>query len=667
MGSSHPRTACLVALGAVLSVGWIDPASAQRRPSSAPAEPVALVLPSTNPAPLPPLRAPGTDGTVIAIQPFQRTTAVTLADQTKLWLVDINPNVRGRYLLVAQRAGRAESNFVDIENPIREQVVTLGDAGLVVTQGETRVSCTLRTVDGRDLFGAMTQPVTPFCEGRLLVRTRQSGYRTTEEAAVSLLRSMGGIGESIISIYKTVINQDANLERADTKQARSDTRDDSDAATALPRGAAVNPKDVNTVFPVHRMSVQVAKPAARNALRPGVWYPAAAQPGVAVSLIAPRQIDPEIMKRNTDLVNPLDEVEVDALVYLMAFDMGAYTLDYRVGTDHPGVEWSSRPAVPRNNTSGPDGFETIRPLARVGMVMPHERPRLAGVFVGGFKRDHGAFRFGPMSQTNQGTHYGFIENGVVLSRLQPGLSTMIGRTDGTIELRTWTENDVARLDTVQFARQNGMPLVETDSKGNSVPGAQVKNWVLGNWSGALIINRDPDGRDQRSAQLRSLRSGVCMQSNAGRTWVIYGYFTSATPSAMARVFQAYGCNYAMLLDMNAPSLAYGAIYANTETNGIRVEHLNDGMTDGEPGGGRNRFLSANDNRDFFVVLRRPPPPAPPKPLPPVEPAHVAVETMEIVPASIAAAAPMPDPELPDEPPPPAFVQEPETPFGPFQS
>ena len=29
MGSSHPRTACLVALGAVLSVGWIDPASAQ--------------------------------------------------------------------------------------------------------------------------------------------------------------------------------------------------------------------------------------------------------------------------------------------------------------------------------------------------------------------------------------------------------------------------------------------------------------------------------------------------------------------------------------------------------------------------------------------------------------------------------------------------------------
>ena len=93
--SSIPRSICPTPSRALR-------ASAQRRPSSAPAEPVALVLPSTNPAPLPPLRAPGTDGTVIAIQPFQRTTAVTLADQTKLWLVDINPNVRGRYLQIGR-------------------------------------------------------------------------------------------------------------------------------------------------------------------------------------------------------------------------------------------------------------------------------------------------------------------------------------------------------------------------------------------------------------------------------------------------------------------------------------------------------------------------------------------------------------------------------------
>jgi hypothetical protein len=325
---------------------------------------------------------------------------------------------------------------------------------------------------------------------------------------------------------------------------------------------------------------------------------------VALSLIAPRQIDPAIMQRNNDRVHPLDEVESEGLVYLMAFDLSTYTMDYRVGTDHPGVEWSSRPTVPHTG-AGPDGFENTRPLARVGMVPPQERPRLAAVFVGGFKRDHGAFRYGRLASINNGTHYGFVENGVVLSRLQPGLATLIGRTDGSIELRTWTEQDEATLDRVLFARQNGMPIVETDAAGNTIPGSTIRSWGVGNWSGALVISRDPNGRDQRSADLRTLRGAMCMQQNAGHSWLIYAYFSAATPSAMARVFQAYGCSYAMMLDMNAPELAYAVLYANTD-GALRVEHLNSAMEGTEPGRGRYRFLSANDNRDFFAVLRRQP-------------------------------------------------------------
>jgi hypothetical protein len=242
------------------------------------------------------------------------------------------------------------------------------------------------------------------------------------------------------------------------------------------------------------------------------------------------------------------------------------------------------------------------------MVPPQERPRLAAVFVGGFKRDHGAFRWGPLSTVNNGSHYGFIENGVVLSRLVPGLSTLITRTDGTLDLRVWTEADNAGLDTVMSARQNGMPIVETDAAGNTVPGATVRSWGIGNWSGALVITRDPNGQNQRSADLRTLRSGLCMQTNAGRTWMIYGYFTAATPSAMARVYQAYGCTHAMMLDMNAPELTYAALYSATENGGVRVEQLNNAMVDTEPGRSRWRFLSANDNRDFFTVLRRQPSP-----------------------------------------------------------
>jgi hypothetical protein len=631
MASLRQRIVYLSAATASIALlaGWTGEAAAQQRP---PREAVAAAQANLTPAPG--QRAPGTDGTVMVIQPFQTTTTVTLADQSRLWLTDINPNVRGRYLLVRQRAGRNDYNFVDIENPIREQAVSLGESGLVVTQGDTRVSCAFRTVDGRDLFVPMGQPITPFCEGRLLVRSQQGGYRTTEEAATSLLRSMGGIGESLISIYKTTVGQDANLERAGSAQANGAAPEQT-TTVALPRQAPVNPGNANQVFPINRLAVQVAPPATRTTLRPGLWYPTANQQGVAISLIAPRQIDPSVMQRNANLVHPLDDVESDAIVYLMAFDTATYTLNYRVGTDHPGVEWSSRPPGAHNGP-GPDGIENIRPLARVGMVPPQERPRLAAAFAGGFKRDHGAFRYGPLASVNNGSHYGFVEDGVVLSRLIPGLSTMIGRTDGTLELRTWTEGDEASLNTVVFARQNGMPIVETDASGNTVPGRTIRSWGVGNWSGALVISRDPNGQNQRSADLRTLRSGICMQTHAGHTWLIYGYFTAATPSAMARVFQAYGCSHAMMLDMNAPELAYAALYAQGENGSIRVEHLNNTMGNTDPGSGRFRFLSSNDNRDFFTVLRRLPPQAN---LAPGQPAQAAVQPAAPPPAAPAAPTP----------------------------
>src|SRR5882724_61537 len=200
MASLRQRIVYLSAATASIALlaGWTGEAAAQQR---SPREAVAAAQPTLTPAPG--QRAPGTDGTVMAIQPFQTTTTVTLPDQSRLWLTDINPNVHGRYLLVRQRAGRNDYNFVDIENPVREQAVSLGENGLVVAQGDARVTCAFRTVDGRDLFVPMGQPITPFCEGRLLVRSQQGGYRTTEEAATSLLRSMGGIGESLINIYKT--------------------------------------------------------------------------------------------------------------------------------------------------------------------------------------------------------------------------------------------------------------------------------------------------------------------------------------------------------------------------------------------------------------------------------------------------------------------------------
>ena len=75
---------------------------------------------------------------------------------------------------------------------------------------------------------------------------------------------------------------------------------------------------------------------------------------------------------------------------------------------------------------------------------------------------------------------------------------------------------------------------------------------------------------------------------------------------MARVFQAYRCNYAMLLDMNALEHTYMALYRRSGTE-LTVEHLLSGMSvldKSDAGEVIPRFLGYADNRDFFYVMRR---------------------------------------------------------------
>ena len=109
------------------------------------------------------------------------------------------------------------------------------------------------------------------------------------------------------------------------------------------------------------------------------------------------------------------------------------------------------------------------------------------------------------------------------------------------------------------------------------------------------------------AELRTLRAGACMASAAGRKYLIYGYFSTATPSAMARTFQAYGCSYAMLLDMNALEHTYLALYV-PRGGRVHVAHMVPGMAliEKKVGGGTilPRFIGFADNRDLFYVTRK---------------------------------------------------------------
>ena len=162
-------------------------------------------------------------------------------------------------------------------------------------------------------------------------------------------------------------------------------------------------------------------------------------------------------------------------------------------------------------------------------------------------------------------------------------------------MKTWEAQDDQILAKIKYARQNGVPLVEFDEQSQStVPGRLVNSWGPGNWSGS------------ENMKLRTIRSGAALQWNGKKRFLIYAVFSDATPSAMARVFQAYQCRYGMLLDMNALEHTYLALYRRAGSQ-LFVDHLIDGMSQVEKSDANGpvpRFLGYPDNRDFFYLMRR---------------------------------------------------------------
>ncbi len=120
----------------------------------------------------------------------------------------------------------------------------------------------------------------------------------------------------------------------------------------------------------------------------------------------------------------------------------------------------------------------------------------------------------------------------------------------------------------------------------------MDSWGAGNWSGS---------QDQK---LRSLRSGICQIKTASKNYLIYGYFSSASPNAMARVFQAYACRYSFHLDMNALEHTYLSLYNSNKAKDAKPQHLVKPMEvlDQRFKGNVPRFIGYPDNRDFFYLI-----------------------------------------------------------------
>lgn len=524
---------------------------------------------------------------VVEFQPFRAELTGRGADGTPLRLTSLNPFVNAWFVLETGE-GRAARSW-HLENAAPELfTVSLGADGTALTIESSAGVVTCTPWDGA-LEEARDSglPYAPICEQHLFLRNAGSGSRTTREAVTEFLRDYVPFGEDLITLIKDTLYEDAYLTSAQEM-------DEAEAGAAV---AALGHANLSR-SPVMRSNLRVDLVGADSTqMEAGAWYAVQNAPGIYASVVQPGMVAQDLLRVRG--ANGLDGVENGSDVHLWAFDMSRFDLRYEIGTSHPSVGWSPRPSGSGRDYSlpGPDGFDNLNPLSMTGMLNPVFMDRLAGIFAGGFKRDHGAWRLSDFAYTNHGHHYGFVVHGVVLSRLQPGLATVWVLQDGSVHMGSWSEDLNQMLPYIRFARQNGVPLIEQNAEGVGVPGAQVQSWMGGNWSGSA------------EAQLRTLRSGLCMREVEGRQFLIYAMFTSVTPSGMARTFQAYQCDYAMLLDMNSLDLTYSAIYPREPgSEQFEIVHLDRRMgesdsrhRDGRPMG---RFIEFSDNRDFFYLLRR---------------------------------------------------------------
>ena len=529
---------------------------------------------------------------IIDLQMYRSETEAVLPDATPVSFMSLNPTINAWFLLGLGAEGNRRYYHLENIDP-EDQNLTLeagDDPALVITGAHGATRCT--PWDGAlDTARQSGLPFAPVCDDRLYLRNPATGASTNLERTTDFLRDHVWGGEQVVRFIRDNFFKDSYAETSE--------RLGTDGGEVPERGPTPLPLNVpDESRPVistrHEFGLEGADP---GRMTMGIWYPVSNLDGVYASTFQPGSISRDILN-GPGRANRLDGYEARSTGYMVAFDLARYDIGFAKGTDHPRLDWSPRPpwSVKVQGLPGPDGFASPDPVVPLGMVNPTDAARTVGTFTAGYKRSHGAFKWGPFSTVNFGSHYGFLEQGTIYSKLWPGLATLFVLDDGSVHMRTWTEEDAGLLPRLRFARQNGVALVEPDPEtGRPVPGRYVTQWGPGNWSGSA------------EAELRTLRAGACLMETDQTRYLVYGFFSTATPSAMARTFQGYGCQYAMLLDMNAPTLTYLALYVR-RSGSVHVEHLTPEMTEVDKrdrqGNVIPRFIGFPDNRDLFYVMRK---------------------------------------------------------------
>ncbi len=379
----------------------------------------------------------------VEFAPMRVSQEAVLEDGTALRLTSLHPGVNRWYLLEATPAeGRAAHWHLE-NSDAKAWFLSLADGALVIDGLGERYEC--RPWEGELATAAKSGlPYAPVCGGRVYLRNKVSGSRTNREAVSDFLRNNVIFGDKLVNLIKGTFFEDAFFEDS----AFGGEADDNGVVVGMLGTAHLDRR------PVMRTSMDLPVTGAPNGMEAGSWYVVEGQDGVFASVVKPGLIAEEITTVRNG-ANWLDGTERNADVYLVAFDLTKFEIGYELGTDHPGLGWSSRPRRSGRewNMPGPDGFNRPDPLVFNGMLNPSLMPRVVAAFAGGFKRDHGAFKYSDYAGFNRGHHYGFLSNGVTFSRLRPNLATLYVTVDGEVGMKTWEEADNAMIPRLAYARR----------------------------------------------------------------------------------------------------------------------------------------------------------------------------------------------------------------------
>jgi hypothetical protein len=536
-------------------------------------------------------------------------------------LTTLNSKIGMWYLLTVRWPGRVSPVTYNLEVPAGAAVrLSIAPTGLKLHEASGKAhDCNLFSDFSNSPLNQTFSNLNykNICDGLVFKRVRVAKPQNEDEkvkAANFIRQNSGAYGDKLVDFYKAHTEDSSVVWGASTKGENSNIHCSDNQN--CPERARLSDFGKSTVIKIesgpNSLDIALKELNNRGPMLAGEWYSAAKHSGVYVSLVKSTLVTEDILKDQYlgKRINQLDEVEGRAVSYLVAFDLDKHTIGWNHGLSHPGVEWSDRNTLRKDGFAGPDGFANLSPLEVSGQLNPSYLSKLVGVMCGGFQRRHAVFKWGDFKTKNFGNYYGFLENGVVLSTLNEGLATLYTTANGSVDMKTWNESDNANVDNIKFARQNGVPLVMPDPahphSGSGIPGEFVYDQGLGNWSGTADTYAADGKTIIKKSQQRSARAGACISEQHGHRYLIYGYFSSANPSAMARVFQAYQCQYAMHLDMNSAGQGYLGLLNILSDKNIVETAVSEMSARNTTLNGRTwpRYVGAPNSDDFFFILAK---------------------------------------------------------------